>query len=241
MGAARTDSACLVTGYVDLGQPNRSHAAYVDLGRQLLGLGLRTHAFLDRDTRDEIGPLPDAVTVAEPGESAFPVIPGPEGPRVNPTKDTPQYFALQHRKAEWLAEAVAAGAGDVLAWVDFGILHVPRVGPAEIAGFFDRLPQARRDRITVPSIWGAPQAPPLLTEPAWNFAGGVLIVPAHLAEEFYFLCLQTREWIAEEYGFASWEVNTWAAVALRHPLLFDFYECDHNCTLFDAFQPGGVA
>lgn len=237
--APRGADPCLVTGYVPLHQTNRSHGAYMALGRQFLGLGLRTHAYLDSASAALLWPLPDAVTHCDPGEPAFPVAPAPDGPRVNAGKDTADYFALQHRKSEWLAKAAADDLGDVLAWVDLGVMHVPRVGPAEIRGFFDRLPRARRDRITVPSIWGLPDATTAIRfdEPAWHFAGGVLIVPAKLAEEFHGLCLEAHDAILRESGVVAWEVNTWAVVAREYPTLFASYECDHNHTLFDHFQP----
>lgn len=235
-----TASASLVTGYVRLDSANRSHDSYMALGRQFLRLGLPTIAYVDPASQNELGDgCKDCETTFRPaGDVHAPPCTGPA--HANPAKDTQEYLAVQRKKSEWLA--ASQEDADVLAWVDLGILHVPRVGPAEIRGFFDRLPQARRDRITVPSIWGLPEPgqPISVDRPAWHFAGGVLIVPWRLATEFDFLCQQAEAAILAKTGKTTWEVNVWSIVARDNPSLFAAYECDHNCTLFDHFQPGAA-
>ena len=230
----------IVTGFVDCGNGHRPVDAYVELGEQLLGLGLPTICWMD-----------EAVHVNAPASTTL--LPAtfddcwlagkvsedvalPAG--ANPEKDTLAYLVCQHEKSRWIADAFQNTEADLAAWVDFGVLHVRGVGPREIKKFYDRLPHARRDVITVASIWGPP-APDVripVNLPAWHCAGGVLIVPRALADRFALLVEQAAARLIEN-GRLAWEVNTWAIVWQQNPELFTSYHCDHSAGLFEGFQP----
>jgi hypothetical protein len=230
----------IVTGFVDCGNGHRPVDAYVALGEQLLGLGLPTICWMD-----------EAVHVKAPASTTL--LPAtfedcwlagkvsedvqlPAG--ANPEKDSLAYLVCQHEKSRWIADAFQNTEADLACWVDFGVMHVRGVGPREIKEFYDRLPLARRDVITVASIWGppAPDVPIPVNLPAWHCAGGVLIVPRALADRFALLVEQAAARQIEN-GHIAWEVNTWAIVWQQNPELFTSYHCDHSAGLFEGFQP----
>jgi len=230
----------IVTGFVDCGNGHRPVDTYVALGEQLLGLGLPTICWMD-----------EAVHVKAPASTTL--LPAtfedcwlagkvsedvqlPSG--ANPEKDSLAYLVCQHEKSRWIADSFQNTEADLAAWVDFGVMHVRGVGPREIKEFYDRLPLARRDVITVASIWGppAPDVPIPVNLPAWHCAGGVLIVPRALADRFALLVEQAAARLIEN-GRIAWEVNTWAIVWQQNPELFTSYHCDHSAGLFEGFQP----
>jgi len=230
----------IVTGFVDCGNGHRPVDAYVALGEQLLGLGLPTICWMDEAVHVTAPPssrlLPATFEDCWLAGKVSEDVQLPAG--ANPEKDTLSYLVCQHEKSRWIADAFQNTEADLAAWVDFGVLHVRGVGPREIKEFYDRLPLARRDVITVASIWGppAPDVPIPVNLPAWHCAGGVLIVPRALADRFALLVEQAAARQIED-GHLAWEVNTWAIVWQQHPELFTSYHCDHSAGLFEGFQP----
>ena len=125
--------ACLVTGYVRLDLPNRSHADYGRLGAELL----MAPADVDRQV------------FAGTPESCWHwrLSDGATLPAGNPEKDTRAFHAVQHEKTAWVAAAAERTEADILVWMDYGILHVPGITPALVTAFLERAArQAPRDR-----------------------------------------------------------------------------------------------
>ena len=229
----------IVTGFIDIGSRWRSTAKYVALGEQLLQLGLPTVLDLDESLTVDAPPQ----TTVIPTRFADCWLAGrvPKGIRLpagaNADKDTIDYLILQHQKSRWIADALGHTEADLVVWIDFGCMHIPSVTPQAVAAFYSRLPYARRDVITVASIWGPPIMPVSLDSPAWHTAGGVLIVPRQLADRFALLVEQAAARLIEG-GRLAWEVNTWAIVWRDHPELFAGYPCAFDASLFEGFQPG---
>jgi hypothetical protein len=229
----------IVTGFIDIGSQVRSAAEYVALGEQLLQLGLPTVLYLDESLTVDAPPQ----TIVIPTRFSDCWLAGrvPKGirlpARANAAKDTLDYLILVHQKSRWIADAFGHTEADLVVWIDFGCMHVPCVGPQEVAAFYSRLPYARRDVITVASMWGPPIMPVSLDSPAWHAVGGVLIVPRQLADRFALLVEQAAARLIEG-GRLAWEVNTWAIVWRDHPELFAGYPCVFNASLFEGFQPG---
>lgn len=225
-----TASACLVTGYVRLNLGNRSHNRYAELGGRLTALHRPTVAFLDGL------PCPADVTVVPAAlESCWlwPHARNAATPYGNPQKDTAAYHAVQHQKTAWLAEASSHTEASTLVWIDYGILHVPGVTLEVIGQFLARAGAAPRNRITLPSIW------PLSLDvsvdssrPCWFVAGGVVIVPRHMAHTWHVMVEDEALTHLRKTGQVTWEVNTWARVIQQHPTMFAVYPADHNATLF---------
>ncbi len=237
--AATRPRACLVTGYVRLDAAHRGNDRYSDLGGRLLGTGLPMVACLDPAAGVE-APATTTVLPATLEDCWYRRVVGglPLPAAANPAKDTLDFLAVTHQKARWMADAAAHTDAEVLAWVDFGIVHVPGVTPDVIRLFFDRLSRARLDVVTAPSIWGLPRPGQVdFDRPAWFFAGGVLIVPRGLAHRFATSVEETAMAIAGRTRTATWEVNTWSALAATAPELFTSYRCDHDVSLFEHFRP----
>lgn len=229
----------IVTGFINIGSQVRSTAEYVALGEQLLQLGLPTVLYLDESLTVDAPPQ----TIVIPTRFGDCWLAGrvPKGIRLpagaNAAKDTLDYLILMHQKSRWIADAFGHTEADLVVWIDFGCMHVPCVGPQELAAFYSRLPYARRDVITVASMWGPPIMPVSLDSPAWHAVGGVLIVPRRLADRFALLVEQAAARLIEG-GRLAWEINTWAIVWRDHPELFAGYPCVFNASLCEGFQPG---
>ena len=226
-----TAPACLVTGYVRLDLANRCHDRYADLGRQLTALHRPTVAFLDGLEADsEATVLPASLDRCWLWQHAR----NARTPPGNPAKDTAAYHSVQHQKSAWLAEASNRTDAQVLVWIDYGILHVPGVTLQLIGQFLQRAGTA--SRITLPSIWPlAVDTPVDSSRPCWFVAGGVVIVPRHMAHTWHVMVEDEALTHLRKTGQVTWEVNTWARVIQQHPSMFAVYSADHNATLFSGF------
>jgi hypothetical protein len=232
--------ATLVTGYVRLNNANRAHDRYLELGRRLVGLGLPTICYYDGHAADLVPPPRCKVLHASLGDcwmaQAAANCSPPPG---TPLKDTTAYCVVQHQKTAWIEEA-AAVAGLVV-WVDFGIFHLPcRLTDRHVRGLFDRVLAAPPDRITIPGIWPMRGRPMIAWhQPAWYVAGGVVVMPQHLARWFHDTTVTYASLQMEATRQTTWEVNTWSAILRDHPDKFHVYAADHNETLFTGY--GGPA
>lgn len=227
-------TAALVTGYVRLDSPNRPHADYERLGLELLSTHRPAVAFLDGLTApDGVQGLPASLEDCW----LWPLARDAAIPAGNPAKDTAAYHAVQAAKTGWLAMATAHTAEEWLVWIDFGILHIQSIRREAILEFFARVPvAAAADRITLPSIWRLDAGSVIdCSRVNWYVAGGVAIVPRHLATVWHELVVdEATEW--HRYtGAVTWEVNIWARVAQKRPDLFAFYQADHDGSLFAGF------
>lgn len=233
--------ATLVTGYVRLNNANRSHGRYLELGRRLVGLGLPTVAFYDGHASELVATPRCLVRRASLSDcwmaQAAATCSPPPG---TPMKDTTAYCVVQHQKTEWLAQAAAA-TRETVVWVDFGIFHLPcRLTDAQVRGLFDAVEAAPPDRITIPGIWPMRGRPMIVWhQPAWYVAGGVVVMPPHLAEWFHETTVRYATLQMEASNQTTWEVNTWSAILRDHPDKFAVYAADHDATLFTNY--GGPA
>jgi hypothetical protein len=222
--------ACLVTGYVRLDSGHRNHERYVALGQQLVDVGVPTIAAVDPSVvlRSRGGLLWLHASLErcwywrQSDGAALPD--GTAG------KDTRSFLSVQHQKTGWLAEAARYSDADMLVWVDFGIFHVPGITADGVRLLVKRAETMSRDRIGMASIWGPPTAEVPPQRVAWNCAGGVLVVPRHMAA---WLDMAVRMEAKRQLnaGHTTWEVNTWANVWRLYPEWFDHWRCDHNGTI----------
>lgn len=223
----------LVTGYIRLDRASRPHDVYASLGAQLLAAGVPTMAFLDSGWGYAY--LGRGVSVSPASLDSCWMLNLCRSQRLpsvrDDEKDTPEFLAVQCQKTWWLDRA-AETTRENLAWVDYGVLHVPGITVDDVRLWAARAAAAPRDKIIVPSIWGPPKSPPPHDAPSWHFAGGALIVPSHLARWFHVAVVIEAAALAQEQGAVTWEVNLWAAVAAKHPYLFSWYPCDHDRSMF---------
>jgi len=215
-----TARACLVTGYVRLDLPNRSHEEYERLGVRLL-------AASDGVSRWYYGGCVEAFWHWQLSDGAA-LPPG------NPAKDTRAFHAVQHEKTAWMADAAERTDADILVWMDYGLLHVPGITEAHVAAFLARAAVAApRDRVGMASIWGPPQHPPGWTAVEWWCAGGVFTVPRHLARPWHEAVVERAVGLRSR-GFVTWEVNDWASAWLLNPGMVQPWRCDHDASLLEA-------
>jgi len=217
-----TPRACLVTGYLRLDLPNRSHAEYDRLGARLL----------------EAADLVDQITFGGTVDACWhwALSDGALLPAANPEKDTRAFHAVQHEKTAWVAAAADRTDADILVWMDYGLLHVPGVTEALVAAFLARAAyRAPRDRVGMASIWeGPPPATPVPYRVAWHCAGGVFTVPRHLALPWHQAVVDAAVRMRNR-GWATWEVNDWADAWRELPDLVQAWRCDHDATLLEAW------
>ena len=214
-----TARACLVTGYVRLDLPNRSHDEYERLGQQLVGAA--------ETGGHEVQTFGGAVEDCW----HWHVSAGADLPAGNPGKDTREFHAVQHEKTAWVARAANATDAEILVWMDFGLLHVPGITADMVQEFLERATRtAPRHQIGMASIWGTPWARPNWRRCEWWCAGGVFTVPRRWAAIWHGAVVEQAQAL-RRLGHVTWEVNTWAgawAVNTRH---VQPWFCDHNGTL----------
>ena len=231
-------ATALVTGYVRLNSAHRPHDRYAKLGRKLLGLGLPSVCFYDGPEKDLASCITTKVQRASlAGCWLQTAALGAQPPHGDPVKDTVPYCIVQHEKSRWLAQAATMVDADLLLWMDFGIFHLSQVREWHVSDFVDAINKsAPRDRITAPQAWPLIGKPMIdWSKPAWYLLGGVLVMPRALAGWFHDKCVQYATLQLESTGRATWEVNTWAAVARDNPGRFSFYKADHDETIFTGY------
>lgn len=212
--------ACLVTGYIRLDLANRSHAEYDQLGALLL----------------EAADCVDQITFGGTVDACWhwAISDGARLPAGNPEKDTRAFHAVQHEKTGWVAAAAERTDAEVLVWMDYGILHVPGITPEAVTAFLERAAaKAPRDRVGMASIWGPPAIAPLPHRVAWHCAGGVFTVPRHLALTWHQAVVDAAVRTRSK-GWATWEVNDWAAAWATNLSMVRPWACDHDATLLEA-------
>lgn len=218
----RNARACLVTGYVRLDLPNRSHDEYQRLGGQLVGAA------------ESGGHEVQAIRGTVENCWHWHLSNGAELPAGNPGKDTREFHAVQHQKTAWVAESANHTGAEIIVWMDYGLLHVPGVTADMVPAFLERAAaSAPRDRIGMASIWGAPRRIPDWRSVEWWCAGGVFTVPRSMAFAWHDAIVD-RATALRAAGHVTWEVNTWATAWARWNNVVRPWLCDHNETILEA-------
>jgi hypothetical protein len=232
-------SAAFCTGYINLNPVYRPHERYLELGRRMLACGEPTIAFIDAAVQDP--GLPGNVKVLPARLEDCWLHRYREGtglpPIRNPEKDSADFFAVQCQKSHWIVEAFRHTTADTIAWVDFGIMHLPDVEIDDLNDFYDQLLAGRPDKINIGSIWElGPQTRISFDEPVWYCAGGVFVVPRHLAEWFARAVEERMALHVRDTNQLTWEVGIWASVAQEHPAEVALYRCGHDRRLFTGYR-----
>jgi len=218
----RASRACLVTGYIRLDLPNRSHGEYERLGGELVAAasegGHEVQTFGGRVDDCWHWSLSEGATL----------------PLGNPDKDTRQFHAVQHEKTSWVVDASEKTDAGIMVWMDYGLLHVPGITADMVPQFLERAAAfAPRDRLGMASIWGAPFRQPDWRSVEWWCAGGVFTVPRSLAFAWHDAVVD-RAIAMRSDGHVTWEVNTWATAWARWSNVARPWLCDHNETILEA-------
>lgn len=157
-----------------------------------------------------------------------------------PTKDTLDFMIVQNAKIECIQRVRAAGVeGQNYAWLDAGLAKLCKTPEETIRTFVERItlgiiPPEYRGRVIFPGCWASCQDMSYLSERiAWRFCGSAYIVPAELVERFADEHLRGCAEFLEKTGTATWEVNVWAYIEPRLPVLW--VRGDHNDSILDCF------
>lgn len=157
-----------------------------------------------------------------------------------PTKDTLEYMIVQNAKIECIQRVCAAGIeGQNYAWLDAGLAKLCKTPEATIRTFVERItsgiiPPEYQNHVIFPGCWAPCQDMSHLSERiAWRFCGSVCIVPAELVEPFAIEHLRGCTEFLEKTGTATWEINVWAYIEPRLPVIWVYGE--HNDRILDCF------
>lgn len=152
----------------------------------------------------------------------------------NPAKNTRGYHAVQLQKTQWLEWSARAHPDAVLCWVDFGVLHLPDVTVADVAGALLRAGSCAS--VTMPGCW--PPGPVRMDRPCWRFCGGFVVCPAWLAAPLHAAVQDQVMLHAIKAQRISWEVNYWALTEEHSPVSWEWYQSDHNASMLRNLKTG---
>jgi hypothetical protein len=161
----------------------------------------------------------------------------------NPAKDTKEFLMVMWSKTEYMREAVLLNPFNTghFVWVDFGIRYVCKgSSDNEYIDKLNRLQQpitAPANKIRIGGIWNPIRNYNInvMAGVCWLFAGGVFGGSAGsllmFSEEMRAAC----EELVTTHKCATWEVNVWYIIYIKHPELFDIYPASHDETLIDGY------
>jgi len=158
----------------------------------------------------------------------------------NPKKNTLAYHAVQHEKLAWLAKAAELHPeADVLAWIDYGVFHLPSVTPLMISDYLKVA--ACEHEIAIPGCWDeafAAQWSPDENYPFWRFCGGAFVCHRSHVAAFHTAVREAALARLDKTGFVTWEVNDWRKVEESRTLPIRWYHADHDHTMFTNYKSG---
>lgn len=157
-------------------------------------------------------------------------------------KDTKEYMTIMNSKAEFLSRVKAVVKSDHYVWIDAGISKIF----VNIEDMFKKILEQteipmRTDAILIPGCWPYKESDiaKLVEKIHWRFCGGFFIVPHDYVDSFYKEVVDGCNTIGAETGCVTWEVNVWAYIEPRLPILWA--KGDHNESITDCMQHYWVA
>jgi hypothetical protein len=146
----------------------------------------------------------------------------------NPVKDTADYLALVNSKTELVRRTIAMTDADAMhAFIDFGIFHVIR-DKARAQNRIHALGATYAGLVTLPGC--TRHVSDFLDRINWRFCGGFFYGPAAAMRTFANLHQQRARALLPTL---SWEVNTWAWMERHGELACQWYQADHDDSIFD--------
>jgi len=166
----------------------------------------------------------------------------------NPGKDTLEYIFVQCHKTEWIKIAISLveiikydmlELNDKLQfiWVDFGIYHMFNNNVDLFNDSFTQLHEIKNNKVRIASCIHPNNTyhSDIYKNVAWYFAGSVFgglgVSLLKFAELMKAECIN----IIKERNHLMWEVNIWYLIYLKHPELFDPYNCNHNASIIASY------
>jgi len=146
----------------------------------------------------------------------------------NPVKDTADYLALINSKTELVRRTIAMTDVDAMhAFVDFGIFHVIR-DKARAQNRIRAIDATYAELVTLPGC--TRQISDYLDRINWRFCGGFFYGPAAAMRTFANLHQRRARTLLPTL---SWEVNIWAWMERHGELACQWYQADHDDSIFD--------
>lgn len=154
----------------------------------------------------------------------------------NAAKNTLAYHIVQHQKFAWLLKAaVEDPRPDTFIWLDYGIGHVPGVTSVEVGDLLDKVIANPPDKVTIPGCWPKDADKVDFRYPCWRFCGGLLVVPRQRIHKLYKAVKTAALKHIDLTNNVEWEVNTLARVELASQVPINWYQADHNETMFTGY------
>jgi hypothetical protein len=149
---------------------------------------------------------------------------------------------IQQQKLEWMAQAAREDTeADIFVWIDYGIMHCPRVTEECISAMLHRVEQSgSMDEIVIPGCWEKGVRSTAFMDnnssPCWRFCGGVVVCPRPFVELFAAAAKADSSQSIIDTNNVGWEVNTWARVERKNILPIKWYYADHDNGMFDYYK-----
>lgn len=153
---------------------------------------------------------------------------------LNAEKDTVEFLWVMMLKTEFLERAIYLDVfhtqSSVYAWLDFSISYIFK-SPEGTLSFLKTLghSQLELDTVYIPGCWGAKQTGGFAQHILWRFCGGVLLGNTdNLLEMNRLVNHHMPEFLLENGGTLTWEVNYWAWMEYKGYFHPTWYYADHD-------------
>jgi hypothetical protein len=147
------------------------------------------------------------------------------------SKDTKEFMGLMNCKPEFIKRAAALFPAEKYIWIDVGIMKIVKK-PEQCIAKLHELEGRSFPKIRFGGCWefGRPMN---VEHIHWRVAGGMIIIPSGLVDEFYNHCKGVvRDFCTLPQYKLTWETNIWSVVelfAMKDNM--SWYMCDHDDSL----------
>ncbi len=218
---------------------------YMSLFKKLVDTGIKLVFFHDNDpvveaSLEELKSAPNLNCVRLPftNLNTYVAVDNAQSEKVitlpskrNHGKDTRDYLIVQNAKSEFIKIASNILQSKFYAWIDAGIFKIIKDSD-NLTTSLQNIPDIPEDKITIPGCWEkGVNLNQINDQINWRFCGGYIIVPSVLVNTFNSLCEKQLK-LTLDIGCLTWETNSFASIEVENPELFNWYQADHNISMF---------
>jgi hypothetical protein len=250
---------CVVTAFVPNLNTTRNLDTYLNLGRELMRVGVPKVVFLEKSLIEKMPSNPLTIYLPYDFEPFPQTLELPQ--TRNKDKDTQNYLHLQNLKPWFCAQAARLNpfACSQFIWMDFGLLHV--CDKSTFSADVQRACQKQYNQLRIATIWPLNDTTGIADQMCWFCAGACFGDKKGLTNRGCWFCARcstdyvcwfcaggcfggdkesilkfaqlTEKKLKEivESGKLTWEVNVFAFVLKEHPELFSPYYGSHDSTI----------
>lgn len=147
------------------------------------------------------------------------------------SKDTKEFMGLMNSKPEFIKRAAALFPAEKYIWIDVGIMKIVKNSEQCIAKLHE-LEGRSFPKIRFGGCWAFGRHMNV-EQIHWRVAGGMIVIPSGLVDEFYNHCKGVvRDFCTLPQYKLTWETNIWSVVelfAMKDNM--SWYMCDHDDSL----------